>query len=126
MSTFTTPLIVSPHEDGKHWIIGSPFIYYVGEYLESNDIVIVPKGYSTDFASVPRFLWNIFPPWGKYGKAAVVHDWLCDIKDRPSKEVHKIFLEAMAVLKVPRWKRNIMYFGVKMFGPKFDGPMKSG
>ncbi|EDH4985565.1 phage tail protein, partial [Salmonella enterica subsp. enterica serovar Muenchen] len=32
------------------------------------------------------------------------------------KEADKIFLDGMTVLGVPRWKRMIMYWAVRMFG----------
>ena len=120
MSSFTVPLIVSPQANGRHWVVMREFRYHVGAY-PSTDVVRVPAGYITDFASVPRFFWRILPPWGKYGKAAVVHDWLCDLRDRPSAEVHRIFLEAMTVLEVNPWKRMAMYLAVRCCGPRFDG-----
>ncbi|HEY5171135.1 MAG TPA: DUF1353 domain-containing protein, partial [Acidimicrobiia bacterium] len=33
--------------------------------------------FSTDLASVPRSLTWLFPRYGKYTKAAVLHDYLC-------------------------------------------------
>lgn len=36
--------------------------------------MLVPKGYKTDLASVPRLLWALFPPFGRYAFAAVIHD----------------------------------------------------
>src|SRR2546429_3829044 len=34
--------------------------------------------YTTLFrsASIPRLFWIALPKWGKYGNAAVIHDWL--------------------------------------------------
>lgn len=118
MSTFTSELIVSPLDSGKHWRLEEEFSYHVGEY-PSDDIVTVPKGHITDFASIPRLFWRILPPWGKYGKASVIHDYLCDTRMRSSKETHRIFYEAMGVLGVKRWKKEVMYRAVKWFGPKF-------
>lgn len=47
------------------------------EYQLSNGIkIIVPKGWVTDMASTPRFIWSIFPPFGRYGFASVIHDYL--------------------------------------------------
>lgn len=47
------------------------------KYQLSNGIkIIVPKGWVTDMASTPRFIWSIFPPFGKYGFASVIHDYL--------------------------------------------------
>lgn len=118
MSSFTDPLVVTPLDDGKRWRLVKSFSYYVGDE-SSSDVICVPVGYVTDFASVPRFAWSIFPPWGVYGKAAVVHDWLCQVRGRPSSEVHRIFREAMGVLGVPTWKKWLMWAAVRCCGPRF-------
>lgn len=86
-------------------------------------VITVPKGYRTDFASVPRFFWRIIPPYGRYAKAAVAHDWLCDLRGSTgidSATTHKVFLEAMEILEVPAWKRTVMYRAVRWFGPRFS------
>jgi hypothetical protein len=44
--------------------------------LSNGKDIIVPKGYVTDMASTPRIVWSIFPPFGKYGFASVIHDYL--------------------------------------------------
>jgi len=114
MSSFTTPLVVEPIND-RQWKLIEEFSYYTkinGKYVFIN----VPQGFITDFASVPRFLWSIFPPWDKYGKAAVLHDYLYNQRLFRRKLCDKIFYEAMTVLKVPWWKRKLMYFAVRLFG----------
>ena len=41
--------------------------------LNINEVTItVPKFFTTDFASVPRILWSIFPPVGNYSSAALI------------------------------------------------------
>jgi len=41
--------------------------------------------FSTDLASVPRSLTWLFPRYGKYTKAAVLHDFLCqNFRNAPS------------------------------------------
>lgn len=88
----------------------------------TNELITVPAGYRTDFASVPRFFWRILPPHGEYVPASVVHDWLCALRGETgidSKTTHKVFLEAMEILCVPAWKRWTMYQAVKWFGPRF-------
>ncbi len=114
MSSFTTPLVVTPIGDGRRWKLLEPFIYYrTGrEHLRYR----VPKGFITDFASVPRLLWPILPPYGRYGKAAVLHDWLyrSGIEDRKGADL--IFKEAMGVLGVAKWKIAVLYWGVRLFG----------
>ena len=118
MSSFTDKLIVTPTDDGTKWIVQRAFSYYVGDE-KNNDVITIPVGHVTDFASIPRALWAILPPFGRYTQAAVVHDYLCDKRTRSSTETHKIFMQAMEVLGVSRWKRYPMYYGVRCCGPKW-------
>lgn len=81
--------------DGDNYLLLSDFDFYyfqdtrTGEMIEDiNTIDVneqehfikcwirVPKGFITDFASVPRILHSVLPKTGKYGKAAVLHDYL--------------------------------------------------
>jgi hypothetical protein len=125
---FTKPLIVSyVGEKNKTaiWEIQEEFVYFVGS-LDSDEEIIVPIGLRTDFASIPKALWSIFPPTGKYVKAAVVHDYLTTYKGSISirgkeknyskKQVDQIFLEAMKVLGVSLPIRRAMYYSVRLFG----------
>ena len=115
MSRFTESLVVTPLQDGKTWIILQDFGYEVGDE-GSGDVINVPIGTYTDFASIPRPLWAIFPRWGKYGNAAVIHDWLYWDQPRSRKEADAIFLEGMEVLEVLKWKRYTIYYAVRWFG----------
>ena len=115
MSRFTEPLVITPLQDGKTWIILSDFGYEIGEEGSGN-IINVPIGTYTDFASIPRLLWAILPRWGKYGNAAVIHDWLYWDQARSRADADKIFLEGMAVLEVAKWKQFAMYYAVRWFG----------
>lgn len=115
MSRFTDELLVSPLSDGRTWVICSDFGYDVGEE-GSGDTIDVPVGFKTDFASVPRLLWSIMPRWGRYGNAAVIHDFLYWQQERTRAEADMIFLEAMFVLKVTRFKRFLIYYAVRLFG----------
>lgn len=47
-------------------------------YLDGSPFprVDIPKNFVTDFASVPRVFWSLFPAEGKYAAAALVHDFL--------------------------------------------------
>ena len=115
MSTFTSPLIVSPMPDGRKWKLYKSFKYHVGSKYSRN-VITVPKGFVTDFASVPWGLWNLFPTWGKYGKASVLHDYCYQSKCVSRAKSDLIFKEAMGVLRVPRWRIFSMYWFVRIFG----------
>lgn len=115
MSLFTKPLIVTPYSDGKTWCLTTEFGYAIGSE-NSGKTVDVPRGFSTDFASVPFFLWFILPKWGKYGNAAVIHDFLYYDQSISRHAADDIFAEAMTVLEVPFWKKFLLYAGVRLGG----------
>lgn len=113
MSKFTTPAILELM-DRYLWKIHQPFEFYLTD--DETDIIEVPVGFITDLASVPRIFWSLLPPNGKYAKAAIIHDYLYDNALRTKEQADLIFLDAMAVLGVPKWKRWLMYQSVKLFG----------
>lgn len=127
MAKFLTPLELE-FIDGMMWRVTAEFDYHLGA---SNGIerVSVPAGFLTDFASVPRGLWNLLPPIGLYGKAAVVHDWLYQnswLESGPlgwarpvtRAEADSILLEGMKILGVGWWIRHLIYAGVRIGGWK--------
>lgn len=123
MSSFTKPLIIEFDYEGnchKPYRLYEPFSYYT-DLLPLVTVIDVPSGYRTDFASIPRLFWRVLPPAGKYGKAAVIHDWLCDVDPKICDHLRAadVFNEAMSVLGVGRFKRFIMVQAVKRFGPRF-------
>jgi len=76
----------------------------------------IPVGCVTDFASIPRFLWRILPPWDQHAPAAVIHDWLYQSGIMTRAETDLVFLWAMEDLGVAAWKRLAMYWGVRLGG----------
>ena len=115
MSSFISPLIVMPLEDGRRWKLFRSFTYHIGSKC-SNNMVCVPAGFVTDFASIPWLFWTLLPSWGRYGKAAVIHDYLYQTQSRTRKEADDIFLEAMLISGTREWKARIMYLAVWLFG----------
>lgn len=113
MSRFTTPAILEML-DHFLWRVYEPFEFYLSD--DNSDVIEVPAGFVTDLASVPRIFWTLLPPDGKYAKAAIIHDYLYDNALRTKKEADLIFLDGMTVLGVPKWKRTVMYWAVRMFG----------
>ena len=129
MQSFTAPLDIRYDAEASkilgadHWRVITPFRYYLGDKY-SEQWVTVPAGYLTDGASVPQLLWNLIPPWGSYGQAAVVHDLLCEylaivvageLVTITRERCDEIFCESMVVLGVPGWKRWAIYQGVNAY-----------
>ncbi|EBS8367500.1 DUF1353 domain-containing protein [Salmonella enterica subsp. diarizonae serovar 50:z:-] len=102
MSRFTTPAILEMLGH-YNWRVYEPFEFYLSD--DNSDII-----------SVPRVFWSVMPPDGKYAKAAIIHDYMYDNALRTKQEADLIFLDGMVVLGVPKWKRTVMYWAVRMFG----------
>jgi len=115
MSVFTSTLLVSPLSDGRTWVLMRVFGYDVGTE-GSGDHIDVSIGFQTDFASIPRPFWIILPKWGKYGNAAVIHDWLYWTQERSRKASDDILLEGMEVLNVGKITRYPIFWAVRAFG----------
>lgn len=109
MSLFTGGLTLTHLDaDWRLWQLETPLTYEVGA-LGSGRVVEVPAGFITDGASVPRLLWPLFPSWGRYSRAAVLHDYLGDrlVNRRDphpeglsQRDIDAIFYEAMGVCGV--------------------------
>ena len=124
MSRFTDKLTISEYHVGERlWAIEQPLIYEV-DHLGFGRVIEVPSGYVTDGATVPRILWSFLPSWGRYSRAAVLHDFLITLvlRGKPHKyaptrrAADDIFLEAMHVCGVWWPERIALYWGARLFG----------
>ena len=110
--TFTSKLCVVESEFSSYeWVLSRRLIYSGRDHE-----FLIPAGFQTDFASVPRPLWVLFPPYGKYTKAAVVHDWLYVERPVSRKDADGIFRRIMRELGVPWWRRYLMWAAVRIGG----------
>ena len=88
--------------------------YFVGE---SGLSITVPKGFVTDFASIPQSLWSLgLSPHGRYSKAAIVHDYLYWSQGCTKKQSDNILLIAMKESGVSRMQEIAIYEGVSAGG----------
>jgi hypothetical protein len=78
--------------------------------------VVVPMGFVTDLASIPRVFWQALRPEGRYAYAAVVHDYLYWTQKRLREEADQIFKIAMEDSKVKPAIIGTVYQGVRRFG----------
>lgn len=127
MSAFTGTLrLESLDADCRVWRLGEPLQYEIGA-LDSGALIIVPAGFETDGASIPRLLQGILPAWGRWSRAAIIHDYLCRAIDqrRPvgvpgwgivgrRSDADAIFYEAMIVAGVSRPIAWIMWAAVRL------------
>ena len=88
--------------------------------------ITVPNGFVTDLASVPRALWSIFPPFGLYSGASVVHDYIYRTPEiQCTKNIaDMVFRELMQQAHVPEVTRESMFLAVQAFGRSSFKPRK--
>lgn len=85
-------------------------------------VIVVPKWYVTDFASVPWFGQGVIDPQGPTARAAIIHDWLYAI-GQPGKreEADDIFYRAMISFGVSELQARTAYTAVRTGGEKGYG-----
>ncbi|WP_201721589.1 DUF1353 domain-containing protein [Caulobacter sp. B11] len=90
--------------------------------VATGKVIVVPRWYVTDFASVPWYGQGFVDPQGPTARAAIIHDWLYAIGE-PGKrdEADAIFLRAMLRYGVPPFQANIAYQAVRAGGEKGYG-----
>ncbi len=73
----------------------------------------VPVGFFTDLASVPKFLWWLFPPHGKYTRASIIHDYMLNSELVSRKDADHCFREQLELARVSYLTRQSMYIAVR-------------
>lgn len=94
--------------DERYFVVMRPF-------RPAGSVHIIQQGFVTDLASIPRILWIIWPPFGNYLEAAVLHDYLYS-KGLNKQCADKTFLFVMEIYGVGWITRNLFYLAVKIFG----------
>lgn len=127
MTAVLTPIVVQ-YLGGARWLLQEPYAC-VSQRLGRIDI---PAGFNTDFNSVPRILWNIFPP-ADYLEAALPHDFLyagghlrgVAITRADADAVHREFVawagspaDPLRAQRspAPRWKRTAYHYALRAAG----------
>lgn len=76
--------------------------------------ILVPKGYKTNGANIPRLFWCIFAPNSpEYLSAVILHDYLCDKEKYILAD--NILFDAMSALGVKKWKIYLFYYSCRIY-----------
>lgn len=121
---------VSPQEPfirqlvGGKWITGEPCAYTF-----EGVTVIVPEGFKTDLASIPRAIWPIMAPHELSVAAPLLHDYLYRCGGVPPtaqvwpptrtftrSEIDGLLLAVMKAEGVSAWRAYSAYVAVRVFG----------
>lgn len=99
------------------WIVLNDF-----EWKSEDAHVVVPRGFITDLASIPRPLRNLLDVTGSSREPAVLHDYLyCHQRDADGNPVTRawadgLFRRALADRGVSAVTRNLYWSGVRVGG----------
>jgi len=97
-------IILSPRRD-RRFIVLSAILY---------KDVIVPEGYSTNGADIPRVFWTVIPPNDtSILPAVIIHDYLCAIEEYEKADDY--FEEILIALEIARWKRVVLVGAVRLY-----------
>ncbi len=95
----------------------------INNYIVNIDgnLLMIPKGFETDLASVPRVLWGIYPPNKfEYTSPAIVHDYLYACHNGYTrKEADDIFYSLLTEYGVSNYTALKFYMVVRFFGMRY-------
>ena len=83
---------------------------------------VIPKGFITDGASIPRVLWRVcgHPMSTRRLPIAIFHDWAYDVEcpfDIPRATADEIYRDGLVnPLGFPGWKANLEYTMLRLCG----------
>jgi hypothetical protein len=100
--------------DDRLWILGQALTAIV-----DGDLVTVPRGFTTDGASIPRFgTWLTgWGPWEEPQRwGAIVHDWLYCSSGVSKAWADRAFRAVLASEGAGIVRRWAMYLAVRLFG----------
>ncbi len=109
---FETPTVAVRSSGPEEWELLESLAY-----RGRRDRFVVPAGFRTDLATVPRVVVWLVPRWGLYTRAAVLHDWLCTegiaTGAVTARDADGLFRRVMRESGVPVLRRWLMWCGVR-------------
>ena len=95
---------ISPLPDHKYFLLK--------EYVYKD--IIVPVGFITNGADIPRVFWSFYPPnRSDYLPAVLIHDYLCSIREY--EKADRYFKEILVALGISDFDVFILWGGVRFY-----------
>jgi hypothetical protein len=101
---FYSDVIISPLPNHK----------YILELNFKYKDVVVPIGFVTNGADIPRLFWSFYPPnRSDYLPAVLVHDYLCSVKE--FEKADRYFREILVALGICSFDVFVLHGGVRFY-----------
>jgi len=114
------PSELTAEQDRQFYVVSGSLFRFESEKFGT---IVVPVGMTTDFASIPRVVWNILSPEDPAILfASVVHDYVYSVLGKlPDRtltraDADEVLREAMTVCGASTWQRWAIYKAVRTFG----------
>jgi hypothetical protein len=108
------PPVLKPFADNRDWVLMVSLSYQIGQ---TSTVIVVPRGFVTDFASIPQAFWSFgLSAHGRYSKAAIVHDYLYWTQGCSREQADNLLMIAMKESRVDTGQRVTIYEGVRLGG----------
>lgn len=114
------PIRVTLDQDreGRRTVVLTDDWFYC--YEPTGEVFMVPRGFESDFASIPWFAQFLVASFGNHAEAAVVHDWLYAVGEGPADKgrlkADTVFKHVMEEKNVNPLKRTVMHAAVRYGG----------
>lgn len=106
--SLNAPIVMQHPSNVNNWILCADF--------RCKDDTIVPRGFVTDFASIPRLFWNLISPTQLGDEGPIAHDWRYRNGIGTREAADKQFLLDMKADGVGWWRRKSAYRLVRLWG----------
>lgn len=111
--SFQTFAVIQHVPDRSLWHVVQPLVYN-GEVN-----IVVPDGFETDLASVPRFFWILIPHADKHiVEGSIIHDYMYSGNTAVTKrsQADRILRQACKDMGAPAWYCWVVWAGVRIGG----------
>jgi hypothetical protein len=111
---FLTPLILEEDPEPDTWIVWEALVWEDKTFGR----IVVPKGFRTDLASVPRLFRDIpsLDPNGISRKSALGHDWLYAWRGIGKDNADEFLKQSLLSVGAPVLVADVFYLAVHQWG----------
>jgi hypothetical protein len=96
--------------DDIHWALSRDI-----SFRYKNKTLVVPAGFVTDLATIPKPLTAFYHRYGSHTKACIIHDFLY-VNEYPKKFADNVFKSVLKASGVENPTRFLFVWGVRLFG----------
>jgi hypothetical protein len=125
---FKSELVLEAMENKPDfWVVKAPLVWNEIPGSPSFANITVPVGFTTDLASVPKIIRNIFDVDGRSRAPAVLHDWLYAVQRTTKTDADEFLRLALIATGEKPWVARTYWLGVHLGGASaWAGHTKNG